>query len=83
MLTVPQMAEQEIVSRRVEQVGAGVYLAKNEVSPEALQAAVRRLLVEGTFRDNARRVGETLVAAGGPARAASLVRAFVERRPRP
>ncbi len=80
MLTVPQMAEQEIVARRVEQLGSGVFLARSDVSPEALRAALRRLLAEGAFRENAQRVGATLIASGGPAKAASLVRAFVERR---
>ena len=80
MVTVPQMAEQEIVGRRVEQLGAGVYLAKRDVSPESLRTALRRLLTEPAFRESAERVGKTLVASGGPAKAAALVRAFVERR---
>ncbi len=76
MVTVPQMGEQEIVSRRVEQLGAGIYLAKAVVSPETLRASVRRLLGETRFRQRAGSIGETLVASGGTARAASLVRAF-------
>ena len=79
MATVPQMGEQEIVSRRVEQVGAGVYLAKADVSPDTLRRSVRRLLEEPRFRAEAARVGQTLLAAGGTAKAATLVRAFVDR----
>ena len=76
MVTVPQMAEQEIVSRRVEQLGAGLYLAKTEVSPNLLRLGVRQLLEEERFRKAAARVGETLLAAGGIAEAAALVQAF-------
>lgn len=77
MVTVPQMGEQELVSRRVEQLGAGVYLARRDVSPRSLLHSVQRLLVEGQFREHAARIGETLRAAGGPARAAGLVQTFV------
>ena len=83
MVTVPQMGEQEIVSRRVEQLGAGVYLAGTDVSPERLRLGVRQLLAEARFREQATRIGATLLAAGGTATAASLVRAFTGRPPLP
>jgi UDP:flavonoid glycosyltransferase YjiC (YdhE family) len=76
MVTVPQIGEQEIVSRRVEQLGAGLYLAKAEVSPARLRLSVRRLLKEERFTRAAGALGETLLAAGGMAEAATLVKAF-------
>jgi MGT family glycosyltransferase len=76
MVTVPQMGEQAIVSRRVEQLRAGLYLAKAEVSPDRLRLSVRRLLAEERFRKAAAGLGETLRAAGGTAEAATLVKAF-------
>jgi MGT family glycosyltransferase len=79
MVTVPQMGEQAVVSRRVEQLGAGVYLASADVSPERLRLGVRRLLGEARFREQAARIGATLLAAGGTATAASLVREFAGR----
>ena len=79
MVTVPQMGEQAIVSRRVEQLGAGVYLANADVSPERLRLGVRRLLAEARFREQAARIGATLLSAGGTAKAASLVREFAGR----
>ena len=80
MLTVPQMGEQELVSRRVEQLGAGVYLANADVSPERLRNGVQRLLVEARFREQAARIGATLLSAGGTVKAADLVGLFTERR---
>ena len=79
MVTVPQMGEQEIVSRRVEQLGAGLYLAKANASPERLRLGVRRLLVDTGYREQAARMGATLRSAGGTATAARLVRAFTGR----
>jgi MGT family glycosyltransferase len=74
MVTVPQMVEQEIVSRRVEQLSAGLYLDKAEVSPDRLRLSVRRLLAEERFRRAVAGVGETLLAAGGTAEPATLVK---------
>ena len=58
---------------------AGVYLAKADVSPETLRRAVRQLLEQPRFQGDAARIGRTLIAAGGTAKAATLVRAFVDR----
>ncbi|MEO8256318.1 MAG: macrolide family glycosyltransferase [Acidobacteriota bacterium] len=76
MVAVPQMGEQDLVSRRVEQLSAGLYLAKAEVSPDRLRLSVRRLLTEERFRQAAAGLGETLLAAGGTAEAATRVQAF-------
>jgi MGT family glycosyltransferase len=37
MVVIPQMSEQAMVGRRVEQLGAGVYLSKSEVTAETLR----------------------------------------------
>ena len=79
MSAVPQMGEQELVSRQVEQLGAGVYLANANVSPERLRSGVQRLLVDARFREQAARIGDTLRSAGGTARSAGLVRGFTGR----
>ncbi len=79
MVTVPQMGEQEIVSRRVEQLGAGIYLAKAAVSPETLRGVGAAAAGRGQVSPARGSIGETLVAAGGTERAASLVRAFTGR----
>jgi GMP synthase (glutamine-hydrolysing) A subunit len=50
LLVVPQMSEQAMVGRRVEELGAGIYLAKEDVTAERLRGSVRRLLSEDGFR---------------------------------
>jgi MGT family glycosyltransferase len=76
VVVVPQMGEQEIVGRRVEQLGAGVFLRKAAVTALALRAAVRRVLSEATYREHAAQIGETFRAAGGAGRAADAVLEF-------
>ena len=76
VVVVPQMGEQEIVGRRVEQLGAGLFLPKAAVTAEALRAAVRRVLSDESYRRQAAQVGETFRAAGGVRRAADAILAF-------
>jgi len=76
VVVIPQMSEQELVERRVEELGAGLYLAKKEATPEKLRESVQRLLTESRFRQRAAQVGVSLRAAGGVTGAADAIRAF-------
>ncbi len=76
LLVIPQMGEQETVGRRVEELGAGVYLAKEKVTVERLRELVNRLLADARFREQAAVVGDSFRAAGGAARGADAILAF-------
>jgi UDP:flavonoid glycosyltransferase YjiC (YdhE family) len=60
----------------VEELGAGLCLAKKDATPEKLRASVQRLLAEEGFRRQAAVVGESFQSAGGAARAASAILPF-------
>ncbi len=76
VVVIPQMGEQEVVGRRVEEIGAGIHLAKQDVSAEKLRESVARLLTDGRFREQAAVVRESFRTAGGVARAADAIVAF-------
>ena len=76
LVVIPQMGEQMIIGRRVEELRAGIYLAKEEVTADRLREAVRRLLREPGFREQAAGVGQSFQTAGGAARAADAIRRF-------
>ena len=76
LVVVPQMGEQAIVGRQVEQLGAGLCLTKKEVTGSSLRESVRRLLEEERFRGQADIVRRSFLDAGGPARAADAILAF-------
>jgi MGT family glycosyltransferase len=80
LVVIPQMSEQEIVGRRVEELGAGVYLDRRDASPARLRAAVDRVLAGDNFRRGAAAVGASLRAAGGVPAAAEAVRSFAAAR---
>jgi MGT family glycosyltransferase len=77
LVVIPQMGEQELVGRRVEQLGAGLHLARTNVTVDALRTAVHRLLDESAFRNRAATIGESFKAAGGAGRAAGATLDFV------
>jgi len=76
VVVIPQMSEQAIVGRRVEELGAGLFIGKDEVTAERMRDAVRRLLTEGRFRAQAGIVRESFQEAGGVGRAADAIIAF-------
>ena len=76
VVVVPQMGEQEIVGRRVEQLGAGVFLPKAAVTAEALRRPSGAVLSNESYRQQAAQVGETFRVAGGVRRAADAILAF-------
>ncbi len=90
MVVIPQMGEQAIVGRRVEEVGAGLYLGNAEATRERLRASVHRLLTEPRFRERAAVVRRSFEETGGAPAAADAIVAFTDatcqtrrRRPSP
>ena len=79
VVVFPQMNEQAMIGRRVEELGAGVCLTKDQTTPEHLRVSVNRLLADGRFRRQAAVLGQSLRTAGGAARAADVIQAFVSR----
>ena len=84
MVVIPQMGEQEIVGRRVEELGAGVFLGKDDVTAERLRSSVETVLSDARFAAQAGVLSQSLRAAGGVARAADAVQSFTRaaRHPR-
>ena len=83
VVVIPQMSEQEIVGRRVEELGAGICLTNAEATAGKLRESVQRLLADEGFRRQVAPVRESFQTAGGVARAADAIRAFVASARRP
>jgi MGT family glycosyltransferase len=77
LVLVPQMFEQEMNARQVVVNGAGIRLDRTTVTPDRLRQAVDSMMLQPAFRQNAERVGATLRAAGGAARAADEILAWL------
>jgi MGT family glycosyltransferase len=79
VVVVPQMSEQEFVGRRVEELGAGLYVAKAAATAARIRESVRQLLTESRFREQAAVIRDSFLAAGGARRAADAIVDFTRK----
>lgn len=77
LVTVPFLAEQAVVGRRVEQLGAGVVLRRKDVDRTSLLRSARDILADPGYKAAARQVGKGLQRAGGPERAADEIESML------
>jgi MGT family glycosyltransferase len=80
LVVLPQMSEQHIVGRRVEELGAGLFVETQPVSAKDLRAAVQRMLETAAYRQAARGIGESLRTAGGVPAAVDAIDRFIGAR---
>jgi UDP:flavonoid glycosyltransferase YjiC (YdhE family) len=71
---VPQGADQYLNADRCERLGLGRALLGPAVTPEALGGALREVLAQPSYRDNARRVQAEMAGALNADQAATLIR---------
>ncbi|WP_410812281.1 glycosyltransferase [Micromonospora sp. 067-2] len=77
MVVVPQGADQFFQADRVAASGAGLALMPGQAGPEAIAAALRRLLDEPAFAAEARRISVEVAAMSSPDEVAERLRAGV------
>lgn len=81
LVVVPQMSEQTIVGRRVEQLEAGLFLTRDQARAASVREAVRSLLVDERFRRGATAVRRSFDEAGGVGRGADAIVGFARGAP--
>lgn len=82
MIAIPQTHEQEMLSRRIEEQGAGIMLMPEEVNAERLRQTAQLILDDDSFRANSARLGKACRAAGGTERAVDEILRYFEKRRR-
>lgn len=75
MVVVPQMAEQELTADRVAELGLGIRLNLDDVTPKTLATAVDTVLSDPAYAAACARVGAAARAAGGAPAAADVLEA--------
>lgn len=73
LVVVPQMIEQELTAERVAELGIGVRLNPDDVTPATLAAAVEEVTGDPSYRAAAEKMGAASRAAGGAPAAADLI----------
>ncbi|KUF25050.1 glycosyl transferase [Bacillus sp. G3(2015)] len=69
LVVIPVTGDQPFVAKRLTEVGAGIKLNRNELTSELLRETVKKVMDDVTFKENSRKVGESLRNAGGYQRA--------------
>lgn len=65
LVFIPQFADQPLIANRAAELGAGIVIEKDRVTPEVLKQSVTTILSDNTFRINSEKIGRSLRNAGG------------------
>ncbi|MBX4266649.1 macrolide family glycosyltransferase [Clostridium estertheticum] len=65
LILIPQSVDQPAVANRVAELGAGIVIEKDKITPETLNQSVVKILSDNTFRINSEKLGRSLREAGG------------------
>ena len=79
LVVIPQMYEQELTARRVDELGLGVYLPKEEVSVSRLQKAVQDVSGDKEMLSRVKDMQKDVKEAGGAEKAAAEIEAFIKK----
>jgi MGT family glycosyltransferase len=82
MVLIPLGADQPLVAQQLARLGVGTVLDAQNRTPEAIRDAVHLMLTDRTYRENAERVRDTMMALPGPQLAVTLLEQLaVQRNP--
>jgi len=73
LVVVPQMPEQEMTARRVQELGLGLALEKETLTAEKLRAAVEQIAHDPSFRARVQEMQHEIRQAGGFQRAVDAI----------
>jgi MGT family glycosyltransferase len=78
IIGIPTMHDQEFNLDRVESLGVGIHLSELRYRRADLVKAVRKVLAETRYKENARRYQEVLSRYNGPRTGAQIIDAFLQ-----
>jgi len=78
MLAIPQTFEQDMLSRRIHELGAGIRLPQSQVAPDSIRLNSLGILSDATFQESSRDLGEACRKAGGAKRAVDAIFAHLK-----
>jgi MGT family glycosyltransferase len=79
VVVIPNVLDQVVTARRIQDMGAGLYLKRSEVNSATLREAVLRVLSDEAYRRKSAEIGESFRKAGGVAAAVDAIFRFKAR----
>ncbi|WP_028777020.1 macrolide family glycosyltransferase [Shimazuella kribbensis] len=80
LVMIPIRADQPAVAKRIEELGAGIRLDVNKISPQQLKEAVLDVLYNPIYKENGKIISQSFKTAGGYVKAAESIIQFVNRK---
>ncbi|MEU0580182.1 macrolide family glycosyltransferase [Streptomyces griseoincarnatus] len=77
MVVIPQMNEQKANGLRVDELGLGRHLAKDDTTAQSLRAAVEQVAGDPALTERVRSLSASMQAVDGPAVAADAIETFL------
>ncbi|AEY67948.1 macrolide family glycosyltransferase [Clostridium sp. BNL1100] len=65
LIVVPHFFDQPVVAYRVAELGAGIVIEKDKVSPALLKDSVTKILSDKSYKVNSEKIGKSLRESGG------------------
>ncbi|WP_024832418.1 macrolide family glycosyltransferase [Ruminiclostridium josui] len=65
LIVVPHFFDQPVVAYRVAELGAGIVIEKNKVSPALLKDSATKILSDKSYKVNSEKIGKSLRESGG------------------
>lgn len=78
LVVIPQIEEQEVTARRVEEVALGRYLKRSEVTAELLKTTVEEVFNSPTIFKNMKSLKDEIHGSGGSTRVSDLIDARLQ-----
>ncbi|WP_051969876.1 macrolide family glycosyltransferase [Kitasatospora azatica] len=79
LVAVPQAAELDLVALRTEELGLGLRIPGDEVTPEALREAVLKVAADQEMQERCRVMQKEVVEGGGAIRVVDEIEAYLAR----
>lgn len=80
LIIIPQQQEQAHVAMQVVRSGSGICLKKSKITSELLKNTVDKIMLDRSYRENALRMRDSFIKAGGPGKAVKEILLYVGRK---
>ncbi len=80
LIIIPQQQEQAHVAMQVVRTGSGICLKKSKITSDLLKDSVQKIMSDYLYRENALRMRDSFINAGGPGQAVKEILLYVGKK---
>ncbi|EPR12946.1 macrolide family glycosyltransferase [Ruminiclostridium papyrosolvens] len=80
LIAIPQQQEQTHVAMQLVRTGSGICLNKSKITSDLLKESVQKIMSDYSYRENALRMRDSFINAGGPGQAVKDILLYVGKK---